>query len=123
MLGAQLERLVAGRERDPHPAGAARAEALAGRVSARSLISHHPSALVTGASRRAGIAAAVVEALRRGGWAVATTAWPAYDESEPRASRPEEAEEIGRGMFIGADLSNPDAPAQVLAAAEAIPDH
>jgi 3-oxoacyl-[acyl-carrier protein] reductase len=77
-----------------------------------------PAALVTGASRRAGIAAAVVEALRRDGWSVATSGWRAYDVSESWGSQPEEAEEIGGGTFIEADLSNPDAPAQVLAAAE-----
>jgi 3-oxoacyl-[acyl-carrier protein] reductase len=78
-----------------------------------------PAALITGASRRAGIAAAVVEALRRDGWSVATTGWRAYDASEPWGSQPEEAEEIGGATFIEADLSDPDAPAQVLCAAEA----
>src|SRR5215218_4699572 len=78
-----------------------------------------PAALVTGASRRVGIAAAVVETLRRDGWSVATTGWRAYDASEPWGSQPEEAEEIGGATFIEADLSDPDAPAQVLGAAEA----
>jgi 3-oxoacyl-[acyl-carrier protein] reductase len=78
-----------------------------------------PAALVTGASRRAGIAAAVVETLRRDGWSVATTGWRAYDASEPWGSQPEEAEEIGGATFVEADLSDPDAPAQVLGAADA----
>jgi 3-oxoacyl-[acyl-carrier protein] reductase len=78
-----------------------------------------PAVLVTGASRRAGIAAAVVEALKRDGWSVATTGWRPYDDSEPWGSEPEEAEQIGDGKFIEADLSDPAAPAQVLAAAEA----
>jgi 3-oxoacyl-[acyl-carrier protein] reductase len=77
-----------------------------------------PAALVTGASRRAGIAAAVVDALRRDGWSVATSGWRPYDESELWRSRPEEAEEIGRGAFIEADLGQPEAPAYVLGAAE-----
>jgi 3-oxoacyl-[acyl-carrier protein] reductase len=77
-----------------------------------------PAALVTGASRRAGIAAAVVETLRRDGWSVATTGWRAYDASEPWGSQPEEAEDIGGAAFVEADLSDPDAPAQVLGAAE-----
>ena len=77
-----------------------------------------PAALVTGASRHAGIAASVVEALRRDGWTVATTGWRAYDASEPWGSQPEEADEIAGGAFIEADLADPDAPAQVLAAAE-----
>jgi 3-oxoacyl-[acyl-carrier protein] reductase len=77
-----------------------------------------PAALVTGASRRGGIAAAVVEALRRDGWEVATTGWRAYDASEPWGSQPEEADALGAGTFIEADLSDPDAPGAVLAAAE-----
>lgn len=79
-----------------------------------------PAALVTGASRRAGIAAAVVDVLRRDGWSVATSGWRAYDASESWGSQPEEAEEIGGdgGGFIEADLNDPDAPAQVLHAAE-----
>jgi 3-oxoacyl-[acyl-carrier protein] reductase len=72
-----------------------------------------PAALVTGASRRGGIAAAVVEALHRDGWTVATTGWRAYDESEPWG-----ADEYGGAGLIEADLSDPDAPAEVLAAAE-----
>jgi 3-oxoacyl-[acyl-carrier protein] reductase len=78
-----------------------------------------PAALVTGASRRAGIAAEAVGALRRDGWSVATSGWRVYDATEPWGSQPEEAEEIGGGTFIEADLSIPDAPPQVLSAAEA----
>lgn len=77
-----------------------------------------PAALVTGASRRAGIAAAVVDVLRRDGWSVATSGWREYDASEPWGSQPEEAEEIGGGTFIEADMSDPDAPAQLLRGAE-----
>lgn len=76
------------------------------------------AALVTGATRRTGIAAAVVEALRRDGWSVATTGWRAYDASEPWGSEPHEAEQIGAGAFIEADLADPEAPAKVVAAAE-----
>jgi 3-oxoacyl-[acyl-carrier protein] reductase len=78
-----------------------------------------PAALVTGASRRAGIAAAVVAALRRDGWTVATTGWRPYDATEPWGSRPEEAEEVGEGTFFEADLGDPAAPGQLLEAAEA----
>jgi 3-oxoacyl-[acyl-carrier protein] reductase len=56
--------------------------------------------------------------LRRDGWSVATSGWRAYDASEAWGSQPEEAEEIGGGSFIEVDLSDPDAPAQVLSAAE-----
>lgn len=79
-----------------------------------------PAALVTGASRRAGIAAAVVEVLRRDGWSIATTGWRAYDASEPWGAQPGEAEEIGGGAFVEVDLADPRAPAEVLAAAEAV---
>jgi NAD(P)-dependent dehydrogenase (short-subunit alcohol dehydrogenase family) len=66
-----------------------------------------PAALVTGASRRAGIAAAVVDVLRRDGWSVATSGWRAYDASESWGSEPQEAEEIGGGAFIEVDLNDP----------------
>ncbi len=78
-----------------------------------------PAALVTGASRRAGIAAAVVGVLRREGWSVATSGWRAYDATEPWGSQPDEAHAIGSGTFVEADLSTPDAPMHVLDAAEA----
>lgn len=78
-----------------------------------------PAALVTGATRRAGIAAAVVRALRRDGWSVATSGWRPYDASEPWGSQSEEAEEIGGGTFVEADLSDPEAPARLVAAAQA----
>lgn len=42
----------------------------------------------------------------------------AYDASEPWGSQPEEAEQIGGGAFIEADLGDSDAPARVLRAAE-----
>jgi 3-oxoacyl-[acyl-carrier protein] reductase len=53
-----------------------------------------PAALVTGVSRRAGIAAGVARTLARDGWDVATNCWRPYDETEPWGSRAEEAEEI-----------------------------
>lgn len=77
-----------------------------------------PAALVTGASRRAGIAAAVVAALERDGWVVARTGWRPYDASEPWGSQPEEAEQIGAGCFVEIDLAEPDAPARLFDAAE-----
>jgi 3-oxoacyl-[acyl-carrier protein] reductase len=78
-----------------------------------------PAALVTGATRRAGIAAAIVDALRRDGWSVATTGWRPYDATEPWGSRPDEATEIAGDAFVEADLADPEAPVQVLEAAEA----
>jgi len=40
-------------------------------------------ALVTGASRRRGIGAAIAVGLARAGWDVATTCWRAYDQRMP----------------------------------------
>jgi 3-oxoacyl-[acyl-carrier protein] reductase len=78
------------------------------------------AALVTGATRQAGIAAAVVRALGRDGWGVATTGLRAYDASEPWGSDAREAEEIaGPGRFHEDDLGDPAAPARALDAAEA----
>src|SRR5207247_10343276 len=50
-----------------------------------------PVALVTGASRRKGIGAAVALGLARAGWDVATTFWRAYDETMPWGSEPADA--------------------------------
>jgi 3-oxoacyl-[acyl-carrier protein] reductase len=77
-----------------------------------------PGALITGATRRAGIAAAVVEALERDGWSVATTGLRAYDAIEPWGSQPAEADQIGHGHFVEADLAASEAPSRVLDAAE-----
>jgi 3-oxoacyl-[acyl-carrier protein] reductase len=49
-----------------------------------------PLALVTGASRRKGIGAAVALDLARGGWDVATTFWRAYDQTMPWGSDPDD---------------------------------
>ena len=73
------------------------------------------AALVTGATRERGIAAAVVRALLRDGWDVATTGLRRSDEEQG----------LGGGTFTDApcffeaDLAEPDAPARVLDAAEA----
>jgi 3-oxoacyl-[acyl-carrier protein] reductase len=84
------------------------------------------AALVTGASRKVGIAAAVARALAGAGWDVATTCWRPYDASEPWGSRAEEAEELVaelralgvRAALHEADLADPAAPARVVAEAE-----
>jgi 3-oxoacyl-[acyl-carrier protein] reductase len=53
-----------------------------------------PVALVTGASRRRGIAAAVALDLAENGWDIATTYWRPYDQRMPWGSRTEDVAEL-----------------------------
>ena len=84
------------------------------------------SALVTGATRRAGIAAAVALRLAGEGWNVATTGWRPHDAEEPWGSRAGEADDLVaelralgvRAAFREADLGDAGAPARVLDFAE-----
>ncbi|CAN5638442.1 SDR family oxidoreductase [soil metagenome] len=77
-------------------------------------------AVVTGAGRSQGIAAAVARALAREGWDVAVTSWRAYDRSTAWGGDTAEGlvEEL-RGLGASAlafeqDLADPLAPARVL---------
>jgi 3-oxoacyl-[acyl-carrier protein] reductase len=55
-------------------------------------------ALVTGASRRRGIAAAIALGLAAAGWDVATTFWRAYDATMPWGSDAQDVEQLDRQL-------------------------
>ncbi|NUT95965.1 MAG: SDR family oxidoreductase [Saccharothrix sp.] len=77
-----------------------------------------PLALVTGAGRSVGIAAAIVLDLARAGWDVAFTYWTPYDARMEWGAKPdapaglqEQVESLGaRALAVEADLSDPDVP-------------
>ena len=74
---------------------------------------------MTGATRKAGIAAAVARALAADGWTLALTGFPPHDAREGWSSEPEElAAELG-AAWQEDDLGDPAAPSRVLEAAEA----
>jgi len=71
-----------------------------------------PVVLVTGVSRARGIAAAVARRLRADGFTVVSTGWTPYDSEHHQNIDEQVASDL---QF---DLAQPDAPAQLLAAAE-----
>ena len=87
---------------------------------------HRPIALVTGASRHAGIGAAIVQALAGDGWDTATTYYRPYDAELEYGSSPGEAAQIvaaaealgARTTAIEADLGDVSAPARMFEAVE-----
>lgn len=84
-------------------------------------------AIVTGASRRGGIGAAIARELAADGAAIFFTHWQAYDrtmawgadDDGPRALEAELRDRRVRCAAMEVDLGQPDAPAGVLDAAEA----
>jgi 3-oxoacyl-[acyl-carrier protein] reductase len=84
-------------------------------------------ALITGASRRIGIGAALALRLAHQGWDIATTFWRGYDATMPWSSNPadvtwlqEQLTALGaRTVAIEADLSRVATPAAVFDQAEA----
>jgi 3-oxoacyl-[acyl-carrier protein] reductase len=82
-------------------------------------------ALITGVGRQRGIGAAISTGLADDGWDVAFAYWSPYDarmpwgedEDGPRAIAEHIGAAGGRPLPIAADLSLPDAPAQVVQAA------
>src|SRR2546428_512708 len=83
-------------------------------------------ALVTGASRRAGIGAAIAIQLARDAWNVATTFCRAYDETMPWGSNPADVDWLHEQLAacgattaaVEADLNLVDTPARVFDAVE-----
>ena len=85
-----------------------------------------PVALITGASRAAGIGAAIALALAHAGWDIALTYWRPYDASMPWGSAPEDIEALGdrlrsfgaRVFAVEANLADTEAPARLFDAIE-----
>ena len=77
-----------------------------------------PVALITGASRKIGIGAAIAVELSRNGWDIAVTYWTDYDRSMPWGGQGEDVQDLAERIqkngaklhAMEADLSDPKAP-------------
>ncbi|WP_328293323.1 SDR family oxidoreductase [Kineococcus sp. NBC_00420] len=89
-------------------------------------MAQRPVVLVTGVGRRVGIGAGIAGRLAADGWDVATSHWTAYDDRMPWGRREDDPDEVhtelrahgATTVAVEADLSRPEAPAELFDAAE-----
>jgi 3-oxoacyl-[acyl-carrier protein] reductase len=72
------------------------------------------TAIVTGVSRRVGIAWAVAERLMRDGWRLSLCGWPAHDQEQPWGAD-EKLPALGDAPWHAVDFRDAAAPARVVA--------
>lgn len=72
------------------------------------------SALITGVSRRVGIAYTVAQRLHRDGWRASLSGWPAHDDEQPWGGDDSPPDLVGM-PWQAADLSDPATPDRLVA--------
>jgi len=85
-------------------------------------MNQRPHALITGASRKIGIAASIARALARSGWDISLSYWRPYDKSMSWGSNDEEILELEKELkamgcktlCIEADLSCEESPEKII---------
>ncbi len=91
-------------------------------MGSSTIIQPQPVAVITGLSRRAGIAATVAVEMRRAGWCLGLTGWPTYDAKMEWGRIPSDLHSIMTELeaispdgvaYVEADLSQPSAPKHV----------
>jgi 3-oxoacyl-[acyl-carrier protein] reductase len=101
-------------ESDPQVTPLFLCEYLTGRLAVRQNAAAVMSVLVTGVSRRIGIAWSIAEHLHTAGWAVDATGWPAHDAEQPWGA--DAAPSPAGVRWEAADLEAPDAAERLVAA-------
>lgn len=71
------------------------------------------SALVTGVSRRRGIAAEVADRLRRSGWDLSMCGWPTHDDEQPWGGA-DDPSVTAEADWSAVDLADPEAPERLV---------